>query len=186
MRQFLHPANNGVLLFRYCSLAAGAAVLFLGAGAGFSAGADPLPIKIAVFDFELDDVSAGAGITGNPAADLAQLDQATNEARRLIAQSGRYALVDVSSANGEAMKSRSLRRCNGCEAAVALKLGADQSFVGVVSRISRTEYAVRFQIRDAHTGTPVLASQSDLRIGADYSWYRGTAALIKDHLLDSP
>jgi hypothetical protein len=59
--------------------------------------------------------------------------------------------VDVSSAEGDAVKGRSLRQCNGCEAAVALKLGADQSFVGVVTRISRVEYAERFQIRDAHT-----------------------------------
>ena len=64
------------------------------------------------------------------------------------------------------MKSRSLRDCNGCEAAIALKLGADQSFVGVVRRISRTEYTLRFQIRDAHTGALVIARQSDLRIGA--------------------
>jgi Protein of unknown function (DUF2380) len=67
------------------------------------------------------------------------------------------------------VKSRSLRQCIGCEAAVALKLGADQSFVGVVTRISRTEYVVRFQIRDARTGAPIIARQSDLRIGADYS-----------------
>ena len=60
-----------------------------------------------------------------------------------------------------------------------LKLGADQSFVGVVTRISRTEYVVRFQIRDARTGAPIIARQSDLRIGADHSWNRGAVSLIK-------
>jgi hypothetical protein len=45
----------------------------------------PSPIKIAVFDFELDDFSGGAGIAGDNAADLTQLDLATSEARRLIA-----------------------------------------------------------------------------------------------------
>ena len=84
------------------------------------------------------------------------------------------------------MKGRSLRQCNGCEAAVALKLGADQSFVGVVTRISRVEYAERFQIRDAHTGALVLARQTDLQLGADYSWNRGAAALISRGLLGSP
>ena len=148
--------------------------------------ADPSPIKIAVFDFELDDFSGGAGIAGNNAADLTELDQATSEARRLIAESGRYSLVDVSSAEGDAVKRRSLRQCNGCEAAIALKLGADQSFVGVVTRISRVEYAVRFQIRDAHTGALVLARQTDLQMGADYSWNRGAAALISKGLLSGP
>jgi hypothetical protein len=144
------------------------------------------PVKIAVFDFELDDKSAGGGLAGDASSDLAQLDRATSEARRLIAGSGRYGLVDVAGAEGEAVKSRALRNCNGCEAAIALKLGADQSFVGVLTRISRTEYTVGFRIRDAHSGALVLARQSDLRIGADYSWNRGAAALIKNTLLDNP
>jgi hypothetical protein len=66
----------------------------------------------------------------------------------------------------------------------ALGASADRSFVGVVTRISRTEYTVRFQIRDAHTGALVIARLSDLRIGADYSWNRGAAALINS-LLDN-
>ena len=170
------------------SLLAACAVGLLGGGVAltFQASADPSPIRIAVFDFELDDFSGGAGIAGDKAADLAQLDRATSEARRLIVQSGRYDLVDVASAEGEGVKSRSLRQCNGCEAAIALKLGADQSFVGVVRRISRTEYAVQFQVRDAHTGAMILARQSDLRIGADYSWNRGAAALINSSLLGNP
>jgi hypothetical protein len=170
------------------SLLAACAVGSLGGGVPLTlqASADPSPVKIAIFDFELDDFSGGAGIAGDNAADLAQLDRATSEVRRLIAQSGRYDLVDVASAEGDGLKSRSLRRCNGCEAAIALKLGADQSFVGVVRRISRTEYAVQFQIRDAHTGAMILARQSDLRIGADYSWNRGAAALINSSLLGNP
>ena len=166
--------------------ACAAAVLWGGAPWAFPASAEPSPIKIAVFDFELDDFSAGAGIAGDPAADLAQLDRAASEARRLISDSGRYRLVDVSPAEGNGVKSRSLRQCNGCEAAIAQTLGADQSFVGVVTRISRTEYTVRFQIRDAHTGAPVIVRQSDLRIGAGYSWNRGAAALINNSLLNNP
>jgi hypothetical protein len=162
-----------------------AALLCSGAPLMVPAGAEPAPIKIAVFDFELDDSSAGAGIAGDPAADLVQLDRVTSEARRVISDSGRYHLVDVASAAGEGVKSRSLRQCNGCEAAIALKLGADQSFVGVVTRISRTEYVVRFQIRDARTGASIIARQSGLRIGADYSWNRGAASLINSGLLDN-
>jgi Protein of unknown function (DUF2380) len=178
--------RNGFLLRRRLLAACSAALLWGGRPSAFPASADPSPIKIAVFDFELDDFSAGAGIAGDNAADLAQLDRATSESRRLIAQSGRYSLVDVSSAEGDAVKGRSLRQCNGCEAVIALKLGADQSFVGVVTRISRTEYAVRFQIHDAHTGALVLAQQSDLRIGADYSWNRGADWLINNRLLNNP
>lgn len=179
--------KNG-FFFRYRRLlaACAAALLWSGAPAAFRANADPSPIKIAVFDFELDDFSGGAGIAGDHAADLVQLDRATDDARKLISQSGRYALVDVANADSDAVKARALRQCDGCEAAIASKLGADQSLVGVVTRISRTEYVVRFQIRDARTGAPILARQSDLRIGADYSWNRGTASLIRNSLLDNP
>jgi hypothetical protein len=55
---------------------------------------------------------------------------------------------------------------------------------GIVTRITRTDYVVQFQICGAHTGAVILKQSSDLRIGADYSWFRGARALIRDHLLD--
>jgi hypothetical protein len=78
-----------------------------------------------------------------------------------------------------------VRDCDACAAAIALQLGADQSLVGVVRRVSRTEYTVRYQIRDARTGAIVSQGDSGLRMGADYSWGRGTIRLIKDRLLEN-
>ncbi|MCI0735644.1 MAG: DUF3280 domain-containing protein [Beijerinckiaceae bacterium] len=147
------------------------------------AGASP-PVKLALFDFELEDFSAGGSLPAGSPADAAQLQIVTNEARWLLAQSGRYSLADTSSAGEAAVKERWLRKCNGCEAPIALKLGAGQSFIGVVTRISRTEYTVRFQIRDARTGAVVFNKQTPLRMGADYSWSRGAAWLIKNRLLE--
>ena len=148
------------------------------------AGAETLaPIKIAIFDFELEDYSGGTGLIGETPDDAAQLKRATNEARQLIAQSGRYDLVDVGSADAEPAKTQSLRMCSGCEADIARKLGADQSFVGVVARSSRTEYAVGFQIRDARDGSLVFKQQTDLRMGTNDSWNRGVIRLMKNTLL---
>jgi hypothetical protein len=162
------------------------ALIWSGALALPPANADPAPIKIAVFDFELEDFSAGAGIAGDKSADAVQLNRAAEEARRLMAESGRYSLVDVSKAQDDAVADHRLRHCDGCEAAIALRLGADQSFVGVVTRISRTDYVVQFQIRDARSGELLLARTTDLRVGADYSWDRGTAWLIRNRLLNNP
>jgi hypothetical protein len=148
------------------------------------AAADQPPAKIAVFDFELSDFSAGAGI-GDQTADRAYLDKVTRAIRRLLADSGRYSVVDVSRASEAAVKERSLWQCGGCAAPIALKLGADQSFVGVVTRISRTEYTVSFRVRDAHTGAILHAGQSGLLIGADYSWDRGAASLIRTRLVET-
>ncbi len=143
------------------------------------------PITLAIFDFELEDFSAGASSPGETPSDTEQLARVTDEVRHLFAGSGRYRLVDVSTADTPAAKAHTLRDCDGCEATIALRLGADQSLLGVVRRISRMEYIVRFQIRDARTGAVVSAGDSGLRMGANYSWNRGAARLIKDRLLES-
>jgi hypothetical protein len=143
------------------------------------------PVRLALFDVELEDVSPGVAATGEAPSDAAQLASVTGEIRRLLARSGRYQLVDVDEVAAVAAKAHALRDCNGCDAAIALQLGADQSFVGVVRRISRTEYTVRFQIRDARSGVVVSAGDSGLRMGADYSWSRGAARLVKDRVLES-
>jgi hypothetical protein len=136
-----------------------------------------------VFDFELEDYSAGA-LPDQAPADTARLADATAEIRQLFAQSGRYTVVDAGGADGPEAKTHMLRACNGCDAAIALKLGAEQSFVGVVGRISRTEYVVRFQIRDTRSGEIVSAAASDLYMGADYAWGRGALRLVKNRLLE--
>jgi hypothetical protein len=144
------------------------------------------PVKLAVFEFELADFSAGASMLPANPSDFEQLKHVTNEARRLIAQSGRYTVVDVSAADAEAVKKHSLQNCDGCDAGIALKFGAQQSLVGLVTRISRTEYTVRFKIRDASTGNVVFNQQTGLRMGAIESWDRGAAWLIKNRLLEVP
>ena len=142
------------------------------------------PVKIAVFDFELEDFSGGAGIIPESDQDREQLRLATETVRRLLTKSGRYSLVDVSNADAPDVTAHSLHKCDGCDAAIARKLGADQSLVGIVSRITRTDYAVTFKLRDARTGSVLAVEQTDLRIGANYSWNRGAAWLIKNRLLE--
>lgn len=151
--------------------------------ATLAASAAQAPIPLAIFDFELEDFSAGASPAGTVSSDAAQLAKVTTTVRQLFAQSERYKLIDVTSVDAPAAKAHTLRECNGCDAGIALKLGAEQSLVGVVSRISRTEYVVKFHIRDARTGAVVATGDSGLRMGADYSWSRGAASLIKDRLI---
>ncbi len=49
------------------------------------------PIKIAVFDFELEDLSAAGG-TGVSPVETKYLAQATEEAKRKLVESGRYSI----------------------------------------------------------------------------------------------
>lgn len=162
-----------------------AALLWAGLLVTFEAGSATAPIKLALFDFELEDFSASASPADTTSADAAHLSNVTEMVRRLFAKSGRYRLIDIQSVEAPAVRTHTLRDCNGCDADIALKLGAEQSLVGVVSRISRTEYVVKFQVRDTRTGTVVAAADSGLRMGADYSWSRGATSLIKEQLLES-
>ncbi|MDI4238259.1 MULTISPECIES: DUF3280 domain-containing protein [unclassified Bradyrhizobium] len=143
------------------------------------------PIALAVFDFELEDTTAAAQASGVAASDAAQLADVTYGVRELFAQSGRYRMIETSGTNAEAVKAHTLRDCGGCEAGIAAKLGADQSLIGVVRRVSRTEYTIGFQVRDSRTGAVVSQADSGLRMGADYSWRRGAVRLVKDHLLEN-
>jgi hypothetical protein len=152
-----------------------------------SAAADAQPrIKLALFNFELEDFSGGAGIVPESDDDRLQLKRATDDVRKLLADSGRYSLVDVSGLDAAPVKAANLRKCDGCDAGLAHSVGADQSMVGIVTRITRTDYAVTFRLRDAETGKLIDVEQTDLRIGANYSWNRGAVWLIQRKLLDKP
>ncbi len=157
------------------------------AGVVVAAAADavgPPVTRLAVFPFELEDFSGGAGSIPPDDIDREQLRLSTDEARRLIAESGRYQLVDVSAVNDPIAKAGNLRNCEGCDARIAAGLDADQSMIGIVTRISRTEYAVTFKIRDARSGAIVDTEQTDLRMGANVAWSRGARWLIQNRLLE--
>jgi hypothetical protein len=120
-----------------------------------SKAAEPGVVKVAVFDFTLDDRSAGRGIIDQDPIDAENLKASTEQARRMLAASGRYSVVDASSAADEVMAAGGIQHCNGCEVALAKELGADQSMVGVFTTVSRTEYTLQILVRDAQTGAVV-------------------------------
>jgi ABC-type proline/glycine betaine transport system substrate-binding protein len=140
------------------------------------------PVAIAVFAFELEDASPAAALMGKTTSSAAAMDKVSSEARRMLAQSGRYNLIDVSQSNANPVKEKSLRNCDGCEAGIALKLGAEESLLGVVTRVTQTDYYVAIRIRDAHTGK-ILDQQEANFAGGDDGWASGVRMLIKHQIL---
>ena len=140
-------------------------------------------VKIAVFDFELEDVSAaGAASMGDSAADSTRMHAVTEEARRVLAQSGRFSIIDTAGVDAQPVKDRALRNCDGCDAAIALKLGAERSLIGVVTRVAKTEYYVSLRFTDTGTGK-VVNEQSAFFTGADDAWASGVRMLLKHGVL---
>jgi hypothetical protein len=140
--------------------------------------------KLAVFDFELEDVGPAASLPGQSSRSAAVMDKVSTAARRVLSQSGRYSLVDVSKSDARPVIDRSLRDCDGCETAIALQLGADQAMVGVIRRVTMTDYYVLIQISDCHTGK-VLDQQAANFAGGDDGWPSGVASLIRRQVLVS-
>lgn len=145
------------------------------AAAGPATAADA--VAIAVFPFELEDFSAAGRQSPSP-DQAAALADATEEARQHLLRSGRYRIVDTG-----AVASTDLRDCGGCEAALARSLGADEALVGVVTKISMTEYVVTLRVTDALTGAAVARFTTDLRMGASYAWSRGVRWLMRNRVL---
>jgi hypothetical protein len=142
------------------------------------------PVKLAVFAFELEDVSPASSLMGRTTSSAASMDNVSSEARRMLTESGRYDLIDVSKADAKPATQKSLRQCDGCEAGIALRLGAEQSLLGVVTRVTQTDYYVQIVIRDARTGK-ILDEQSANFAGGDDGWASGARMLIKHQVLVS-
>ncbi len=142
------------------------------------------PIKIAVFDMELEDYSAGGPIAGESPAETARLKLVTGQLRDQLAKSGRYQLIDTSAANTKEMSDHWLRKCNGCEADIAKSLGAEQSLLGIFQKVSVMEQTLVFRIRDAQSGALINQAVVDYRGSTDESWSRASNRLTKHRLLD--
>jgi hypothetical protein len=154
--------------------------------ATISLAADPQPaakVKIAVFDFELEDTSAGGGIIAQDSYDTTYLAESTAKAKSMLEESGRYVAVSTANADLEATKKFGIRNCGNCEAGIALKLGADEAMTGTVTRVNRTEYTLLIRILDAHTGSEISTSYTNLRMGANYAWPRGVKWLMENQVL---
>jgi hypothetical protein len=142
----------------------------------------PRVVKLAVFDFELEDVSPAASLLGQTTSNEAIMEKVSSEARRMLAESGRFILVDVSKIDAEPAKAKSLRNCNGCEAGIALQVGAEQALIGVVRRVTQTDYYVLVQISDAQTGK-VLNQQDANFAGGPDGWASGVRMLLEHQLV---
>lgn len=110
------------------------------------------------------------------------MEKVSGEARRMLLESGRYILIDVSKVDAEPVRAKSLRNCDGCEADIALRAGADQALIGVVRRITQTDYYVVVQITDAQTGK-VLDQQAANFAGGPEGWATGVRMLLKHQVL---
>jgi hypothetical protein len=139
-------------------------------------------IALAVFGFELIDSSLEGEMRGESAEDLARLSMIEADLKRQLVQSGRYELVDVAPEADAVAKAGRLHGCNGCEAPIAKRLGADQALIGWVQKVSNLILNLNVGMRDAASGKKVFAASVDIRGNTDESWRHGIRYLVKRRL----
>jgi hypothetical protein len=157
----------------------GVLIIGIGSVAVRGQGAPQTPIAIAVFDFELDDVTPASSLLQQTTSTTAALQKVTDAARRALSRSGRYRVITPANTPPQPAH---LQDCNGCEAAAALKLGAQQSMIGVVRRATQTDYYVGISIRDARTGK-LVNEQSANFAGGEEGWASGVRMLLDHQVL---
>jgi hypothetical protein len=169
---------------RLAAYALCAGALFAASPSAAGAESDRRPIKLAVFDIELDDFTAGGPIAGESPEETQRLHRMTLLARELLARSGIFEIVDGAASDHAMAKEHWLRKCNGCDAEAARELGADMSFVAFFRKVSVMEQYLEFRIRDAATGELLNFSRTDLRNETDESWSRALKYLVRYNLVE--
>lgn len=154
-----------------CAMAAG---VFLAAAPAAAKGC------IAVFDFELADMSLDGEINGIKPEQQERLKTLTSQLRDWIDANGGTKTCKMDAVRAEAL-SANLSAC-GCVSRLAKSVGADIAIVGSVHKLSNLILNIRVDVFDAGTNRPLAKLNADIRSNTDGSWKRGLQWLI-DHRL---
>lgn len=108
--------------------------------------------------------------------------RAADQLRRLLAESGKFQLLDIAPINAAAHASN-LQACGGCDVQLAAQLGADLAITGVVQKVSNLILSMNIYLRDVHTGKLVAVANADMRGNTDESWSRAVGHVVRNRLL---
>jgi hypothetical protein len=161
----------------------GAAAVLIGVLLVWCAAADARERSAAIFDFELTDTSRENQLAPHDAVHQARLARVSERLRMKLAESGRFAVIDIAPVAGQARASN-LQFCGGCDATLARQVGAEFAVTGVVYKISDLIVRMAIVVRDANTGRYVALAQASMRGDTDESWTRTLDWLVRNRLLD--
>ena len=139
--------------------------------------------SVAVFDFELIDSSLEGETFGTKPEEIERLEMISELLRHKLTESGRYRVVDISPAKDKIADAGYFHGCNGCDAAIARSLGADQAITGTVQKVSNLILNINLYVRDAASRQVIWASSVDVRGNTDESWSRGVSYILRNRLL---
>ena len=138
--------------------------------------------SVAVFDFELIDISLEGAIRGARLDEQERLARLSDQLRQLLRASGRFSLVDITPIASEALASN-LQACGGCDIQLARRLGAELAITGTVQKVSNLILNMNTYVRDASSEATIAAMSADMRGNTDETWSRTLDWLVRNRLL---
>jgi hypothetical protein len=160
----------------------GCAAILIALVSSVAAAAGVQERSAAIFDFELTDTSRDNQLAPHDAEHRARLAQVSDRLRQRLAESGRFAIVDIAPV-AKAARASNLQSCGGCDVRLASQIGADLAITGMVFKVSNLILNMTIFVRDAKTGNDVAVAQADMRGDTDESWTRTLDWLVRNRLL---
>lgn len=155
------------------------AAAVLAAWPGLASAETPAPGRVAFFGLHFVDTSTEGAMNGVRADETARTAMAAALVADDMASRG-FVLVSIDPVAGKLATVSNPARCNGCDVAMAVELGADYALSGEVQKVSNLILNLNLVLRDAQTGKAVRGGSVDIRGNTDESWQRGTRYLLKN------
>jgi len=139
--------------------------------------------RVAVFPFELFDTSQEDDFLPKIRPDeTKRLETLTQDLKDRLIDSKKYEVVSLDSLSAEIAAAAPLFKCNGCDADLVKKTGADVAMLGLVQKFSDTLLSVNIEIVDAKTGTVTARYTAAVQGNTDEAWIRAERYIVKNKL----
>jgi Protein of unknown function (DUF2380) len=143
--------------------------------------------KVAIFPFDIRDVEIEGDLMAKPKDyDLARMKLVAEELKTLMEKSGAYEVVDLAPFAADVEKASPFSTCNGCEAELGKKVGADLAVTGYVDKLSDSLISLQLYARDTATGEVKKTMAAEIRGNTDELWLHGIRWLWKNRFNPQP
>jgi hypothetical protein len=132
-----------------------------------------------------DTVFVNASPQATSPEETARVARMTAAIKAALEKSGQYRVISIEPVLPDLDKVKDIHDCNGCEADIAKKDGAQVAVVAWAQKISNLILNLNIRIVDAETGQAIKGGSVDIRGNDDRSWERGLKFLLEEHVFTS-
>ena len=162
------------------NIAFAAAIALAAAGLGPAAAAE----RVAVFPFELlDDSQSDELYPAVRPEETERLAHLTEDLKARLAATERYEIASLGPLTADLKNATPLNKCNGCEADLAKKSGADVAMLGLVHKFSDTLLSVNIEVVDAKSGKIAAMYTAGVQGNTEEAWMRAMRYIVKNKIV---